>query len=134
MTTTIRTAGLALAAATLLAGASQAIAQPAAYDGYGNPPVVVGAPPPLQGRPLTVAPRHRYNPYHNGVATVVTGPVQVAGDLAALPFRVINGVFPPDPRSPLAVVGAPAYAAGKVVEFPFHVIQAPFGDPTIYGE
>lgn len=133
MTTMTRTAGLTLAAATLLAGASPAFAQPA-YDAYGNPPVVVGAPPPLAGRPLTVAPGHRYNPYNNGVATIVTGPVQVASELATLPFRVINGVFPPDPRSPLGVIGAPTYAVGKVVEYPFHVIQAPFGDRTIYGE
>jgi hypothetical protein len=134
MTTMTRTAGLALAAATLLAGASSAFAQPVMADAYGNPPVVVGAPPPLAGRPLTVAPGPRYNPYNNGLGTVVTAPVHVAGELAALPFRVVNAIFPADPRSPLGVIGAPVYAAGQVVQYPFHVIQAPFGDRTIYGE
>lgn len=133
MRLTQRTALLALATASLLTAAPAAFAQPYT-DGYGNPPVVAGVAPPLAGRPLTVAPRGRYNPYNNGVGTVVTGPVAVAGELAALPFRVVNAIFPPDPRSPLAVVGAPVYAAGQVVQYPFHVIQAPFGDRTIYGQ
>ena len=128
-----RTALLALATASLLAAAPAAFAQPYT-DGYGNPPVVGGLAPPLEGRPLTVAPRQRYSPYNNGVGTVVTGPVAVAGELAALPFRVVNAVFPADPRSPLSVIGAPVYAAGQVVQYPFHVIQAPFGDRTIYGQ
>lgn len=130
MTNTKRTALLALAGASLLASAPAAFAQP--Y--YSNPPVVAGVAPPLEGRPLTVAPRQRYSPYNNGLGTVVTGPVAVAGELAALPFRVVNAIFPADPRSPLSFIGAPVAAVGSAVQYPFHVVQAPFGDRTIYGQ
>jgi hypothetical protein len=126
-----RIAGAACALATL-AVAAPAVAQPYGYAG--DPPVVYGAPPPVQGRALTVNRRQGYDPYNKGLATVVTAPVHVASELVALPFRVVNSVFPPDPRTPLAVVGAPVYAAGQVAQVPFHVIQAPFGDRYLYGE
>lgn len=130
MRNTTRTALFALAAASILASAPAAFAQP--Y--YANPPVVAGMAPPLGGRPLTVMPRQRYSPYNNGIGTVVTGPVAVAGELAALPFRVVNAIFPADPRSPLSFIGAPVAAIGTAVQYPFHVVQAPFGDRTIYGQ
>ena len=128
-----RTVAVALTAATLLGGASQAIAQPYGYEAGGNPPVVYGSPPPLAGHPLTVARRPTYNPYE-GPQAVVTAPIYVASELTALPFRVINSIFPADPRSPLAIVGAPVYAAGQIAQVPFHLMQAPFGDRTIYGQ
>ncbi|MCW6509022.1 hypothetical protein [Lichenifustis flavocetrariae] len=133
MTNLTRTAGIALTAATILASASQAFAQPYGYDAGGNPPVVYAAPPPLAGHPLTVARRPTYNPYE-GPKAVVTAPIYVASELTALPFRVVNSIFPADPRSPLAIVGAPVYAAGQIAQIPFHVIQAPFGDRAIYGQ
>ncbi|MDX7950383.1 hypothetical protein P7D22_04220 [Lichenihabitans sp. Uapishka_5] len=126
-----RAALVALATVSVLSVAPAAFAQP---YGYGNPPVVVGMAPPLEGRPLTVMPRQRYNPYDNGLGTVVTAPLNVAGELVALPFRVVNAVFPADPRSPLSFIGAPVAAVGQAVQYPFHVVQAPFGDRTIYGQ
>jgi hypothetical protein len=134
MTHLPRMLGLVATVAALVAAAPQAFAQPYGYDANGNPPVVYGAPPPVQGRALTVNRRPGYNPYDQGVATVVTAPVHVASELVALPFRIVNSVFPADPRTPLAVVGAPVHAAGQIAQVPFHVIQAPFGDRTIYGE
>ncbi len=129
-------AGASLAIALVSAVAPQAFAQDYGYaPAYGNPPVVYGAPPPVQGRPLTVVRRHSgYNPYAQGPATVVTAPIHVASELVALPFLVVNSVFPAQGNTPLTVVGAPVYAAGQVAQLPFHVLQAPFGDRTIYGD
>ena len=103
--------------------------------GYGapQPRVVYGAPPPLPGRTLTVVPRHRYDPYE-GPKAVVTAPIHVASELVALPFRVVNGVFPARTDTPLGIVGVPVDAAGRVAQVPFQILQAPFGDRAIYGE
>lgn len=118
-------------AALLTSGIGPASAQ-TAYDYNGRP--VYGAP----SRPLTVqrryAPRPRivapiYNPY-DGPQTVITAPLAAASTLVALPFRVINGVFPPygNPgQDPRVLVGAPVHAAGQIAQLPFRAMQAPFG-------
>lgn len=117
---------LALPLGVVASGAAQA--QPAYYSD-GTP--VAGA-----YHPLTVSPRYRpmpvrpaYDPYH-GPQAVVTAPIAAAATLAALPFHVINAVFPPygDPaRNPLVIVGAPVHAAGQIAQLPFRAAQAPFG-------
>lgn len=124
------TVGASLALALVSMAAPQAFAQD---YGYGYPPVIYGAPPPVAGHALTVVRRHSYDPYA-GPGAVITAPVHVAGEIAALPFRVINSVFPPRGDTPLVVVGAPVYAAGRIAQVPFQVLQAPFGDRSLYAE
>lgn len=134
ITTRLR-AGAALAGVALLgcAFAQTATAQQV-YDAYGNP-IYRRAPAPY-ARPLTVQ-RHyapvmvapAYDPYR-GPQAVITGPIAVASTLVALPFRVVNAVFPPygNPgQDPRVLVGAPVHAAGQIAQLPFRAMQAPFG-------
>lgn len=123
----------AVAGALLLAcGFAQSAAAQTAYgyngDPYAQPRVYHSS------RALTVN-RHyapvapAYDPYR-GPQAVVTAPLAAAATLVALPFRVVNGIFPPygDPaQNPLVLVGAPVHAAGQVAQFPIRVLQAPFG-------
>ena len=124
---------LAVAALTGAVLTACALAQPAAaqsaYDYNGN--AVYPAPSYATSRPLTVqrhyyAPRPSYDPYR-GPQAIVTAPLAAAGTLVALPFRIINGVFPPDAQDPRVIVGAPVYAAGQVAQVPIRAAQAPFG-------
>ncbi len=98
-------------------------------------------------RPLTVAPAHRaalpgqyyvppvppappaYDPYH-GPAVLVTGPIGLASEAVALPFRMLAAIFPSEGNSPLVLIGAPVSAAGHLAQLPFRVAQAPFGGPN----
>ena len=130
MTRTSTRAALAAGALLLACGFAQSAAAQGAYDYNGNPypqPHVV-----YQGaRPLTVVrPRApAYDPYR-GPQAVVTAPLAAAGTLVALPFRVVNAIFPPygDPaQNPLVIVGAPVHAAGQIAQLPIRALQAPFG-------
>ncbi len=128
-------AGAALAGAALLvSGLAQTAAAQPAYDAYGNP-VVVTAPNYgyAASRPLTVQRRYApvrvapaYDPY-SGPQAIITGPIAVASTLVALPFRVVNSVFPPYAHDPRVIVGGPVHVAGQVAQLPFRVLQAPFG-------
>jgi hypothetical protein len=69
------------------------------------------------------------DPYHNGDATIVTGPNAVAATVIGLPFRVANTLFPYEGNSPLVIVGAPVHVAGQVAEFPFYAVGSVFGAP-----
>ena len=126
-------AAAAVAGAVLwTSGAVQPASAQPVYDYYGHP--VYHAPShPLTvqrryaPRPTLVAPT--YNPY-DGPQTVITAPLAAASTLVALPFRVINGVFPPygNPgQDPRVLVGAPVHAAGEIAQLPFRALQAPFG-------
>lgn len=124
-------AGAALTGAVLLAsGVAQTASAQTRYDYYGRPyhtrqqavrPLTVA---PHYARPALVAPT--YSPY-DGPQTVITAPIAAASTLVALPFRVVNGVFPPNAPDPRVIVGAPVYAAGQVAQLPFRALQAPFG-------
>jgi hypothetical protein len=137
-TTTRLCAAAALAGATLLAAATtqSASAQPV-YDAYGRPVHRQARPYDPYGRPLTVVRRYprsgivapTYSPY-DGPQAIVTAPLAAASTLVALPFRVINSVFPPygNPgQNPLVLVGAPVHFAGEIAQLPFRAAQAPFG-------
>lgn len=119
----------ACAAFAVLGMAGVANAQPY-YAPDGSP--LYGAAPVYH--PLTVnrgyAPvAPAYNPYV-GPKAVITAPIATAGTLVALPFRMVNAVFPArgnPSENPLVIVGAPVHAAGQVAQLPFQVMQAPFG-------
>jgi hypothetical protein len=85
--------------------------------------------------------RRRVNPepvapvrdaFHNGPATIITGPVAIAGTIVSVPFRVVEAVFPPHPTDPRVLVGGPVYAAGQIAEFPFFAVNSAFGVPAVY--
>ena len=69
-----------------------------------------------------------YDPYR-GPGALVTGPVHFASSLAALPFLLVNSVFPAQGNTPLVLIGGPVRAAGQLVQLPFRIAEAPFGGP-----
>lgn len=126
-------AGVALLA---LGMAGAANAQP--YYAPDGSPAYGPAPVYRQSyQPLTVTRRYApvapaYNPYV-GPKAVFTAPIATAGTLVALPFRMVNAVFPArgnPSENPLVLVGAPVHAAGQVAQLPFQIMQAPFGGPV----
>lgn len=119
------------AGAAIVALGMVGVAQAQPYYGYDGSPVY--APRPGY-HPLTVSRRYAsvapaYNPYV-GPKAVITAPIATAGTLVALPFRMVNAVFPArgnPSENPLVIVGAPVHAAGQVAQLPFQIMQAPFG-------
>ena len=78
--------------------------------------------------PIAAAP----DAFH-GPAAIVTAPVEIAGTIVSLPFRVIAVAFPPRVNDPRVLVGAPVHLAGQIAEFPFFAFNAAFGaQPTYY--
>ena len=64
-----------------------------------------------------------------GVGAVMVAPIQAAGQIADIPFRALDGIFPSrgDPaRNPLVMIGVPLHEAAQVVQLPFRLIEAPF--------
>lgn len=129
--TSIKSRMVAGAGAALLAlGMAGAANAQSYYTPDGSP--AYGPAPAYQ--PLTVTRRYApvapaYNPYV-GPKAVFTAPIATAGTLVALPFRMINAVFPAHgnpSENPLVLVGAPVHAAGQVAQLPFQIMQAPFG-------
>ena len=128
-------------AALLATGFTGAVQAQPAYAPYGYAQPAYAGP----GRPLTVQ-RHyapapvvvtpAYDPYY-GPKALITAPVAVAATLVALPFRMVNAVFPAHGdvgQNPLVMVGAPVHAAGQIAQLPFRAIQAPFGGADYYPE
>jgi hypothetical protein len=69
----------------------------------------------------------------HGPAAIITAPVEIAGTIVSLPFRVVDAVFPPRANDPRVVVGAPVHFAGQIAEFPFFAFNRAFGvQPTYY--
>ena len=113
--------------ATAVCGTAQA--QPAyAPQGYGQPAPAYGSHPlTVQRRYVPVAPA--YDPY-TGPKALVTAPIATAGNIVALPFRVLNANFPAygNPgQNPFVLIGAPIHAAGQIAQVPFRAAQAPLG-------
>jgi hypothetical protein len=78
--------------------------------------------------PVAVAP----DAFH-GPAAIITAPVEIAGTIVSLPFRVVDAVFPPRANDPRVLVGAPVHFAGQIAEFPFFAFNGAFGvQPTYY--
>ena len=136
MSSTTKFAGLAGAALVALAGVTfgGAVQAQPAYYADGTPAYYAPARPlVVTGRryaPVRVAPA--YDPYA-GPQAIITAPLAAASTLVALPFRVVNGVFPAQgnpAQNPLVIVGAPVHAAGQIAQVPFHILQAPFGGPV----
>ena len=134
--------GAAFGAAVFTLGMVGAAQAQSSYYPDGTP--YYGQPAPAYragGHPLTVNRRYApapvqvapaYNPYA-GPQAVVTAPIAAASTLVALPFRVINGIFPADAHDPRVVVGAPVHAAGQLAQVPFRVVEAPFRGSLDYG-
>ena len=69
----------------------------------------------------------------HGPAAIITAPVEIAGTIVSLPFRVVEVVFPPRTNDPRVLVGAPVHFAGQIAEFPFFAFNGAFGvKPTFY--
>ena len=69
----------------------------------------------------------------HGPAAIITAPVEIAGTIVSLPFRVIGAMFPPRTNDPRVLVGAPVHFAGQIAEFPFFAFNGAFGvQPTYY--
>ena len=128
---------LAVAGVALLAGAYSLPAAAAEQYPYhhrvwhrihhpaGNGDIVVrtGA----HREPVAAAP----DAFH-GPAAIITAPVEIAGAIVSLPFRVVDAAFPPRANDPRVLVGAPVHFAGQIAEFPFFVVNGAFGVPTPY--
>ena len=78
--------------------------------------------------PVAAAP----DAFHNGPATMITGPVAIAGTIVSLPFRVVEALFPPSPNDPRVLVGGPVYVAGQIAGFPFFAVNRAFGVQSVY--
>ncbi len=77
--------------------------------------------------PVVVAPA--YDPF-GGPAPFITGPVNIAGTLVDLPFRILASIFPTsgDPASnPFVLIGMPIQAGAQVAQLPFSAIDQIFG-------
>ena len=138
MRTQISKVALAVAGAALLVGAFSAPAAAemqssdmhhhmmhAHHSAYSQDIVVHrhAAPAPVAAAP---------DAFH-GPAAVITAPVEVAGAIVSVPFRVVGYVFPPQAADPRIVVGAPVHFAGQIAEFPFYAVNSAFGvQPTLY--
>lgn len=69
----------------------------------------------------------------HGPAAIITAPVEIAGTIVSLPFRVVELMFPPHANDPRVLVGAPVHFAGQIAEFPFFAVNGAFGvQPTHY--
>jgi hypothetical protein len=81
-----------------------------------------------RAEPVAAAP----DAFH-GPAAIITAPVEIAGTIVSLPFRVVEVVFPPRTNDPRVLVGAPVHLAGQIAEFPFFAFNRAFGvQPTYY--
>jgi len=134
MRTEISKLAVAVAGVALLAGAYSAPAAAATqtpvvhhphHSAYSHDIVVHKHAMPA---PVAAAP----DAFH-GPAVVITAPVEIAGAIVSVPFRVVGYVFPPQAPDPRIVVGAPVHFAGQVAEFPFYAVNSAFGvQPTLY--
>jgi hypothetical protein len=137
MQTHISKLAQAVAGVALLAGAYSPPAAAATQYRYTHHRFVQRTHHPVDNGDITV--RRRAYPVaaapdaFHGPAAIITAPVEIAGTIVSLPFRVLDAVFPPRTNDPRVVVGAPVHFAGQIAEFPFYAFNRAFGvQPTYY--
>ena len=139
MQTHISKMAQAAAGVTLLAGAYSLPAAAAVQYPDSHHRIVRRTHHPVYTGDITVRKRASPQPVaaapdaFHGPAAIITAPVEIAGTLVSLPFRVVEVVFPPRANDPRMLVGAPVHLAGQIAEFPFFAINGAFGvKPTYY--